>query len=107
MKFSPCILIKMIPAPMGTPATICGHGLVDGELAAAKQNIPTGRRMAPSIMRISLFSLGRPILGSGERRVLVVKTMSAPPRIVPVRIESNGSPANVGSQLRSRTKDMG
>lgn len=107
MKFSPCILMRMIPAPMGTPASICGHGLVDGELVAAKQNIPTGKRTAPSIMRMSLFSLGRPALGSGERRVLVVKIMSAPPRIVPVRMESNGSPANVGSQLRSRIKDMG
>ena len=96
-----------MPKPVGIPAAICGQGLKAAELVSANQNMPTGSATAPVIMRMSLFSFGRPSASFGDSQVFVVAEIRTPARMTPIRIEMSGRLATVWSHPRSCMKDVG
>lgn len=86
----------MIANPIGTPAMICGHGLILGELVQANQNRPAGKAMLPRPITSRRVSMGLPFAGSGANRVLVVKASKAHPRSTPTSMLMNGKLATPG-----------
>lgn len=103
----PCRVITMTENPMGTPATICGHGVMLGKLVQANQKRPIGRTMLPRIISKSRVSIGRPSCMFGANRVFVVSANRAQPANTPTNMLIKGRLATPGLKPLEPANEMG